>query len=284
MYKLNKQSLTSVKEPAHQPLHNNSHSLPIKSGPGYLNFSEDEEERYARQILLFGIETQNRLKYSHALIAGTGGLGSPIAFYLAAAGVGTLTLIDHDRVSLSNLNRQILHGTSDLGNDKTRSAKRKLRDLNPLIQIITWNEKITRMNLSVMAHDADIIIDATDNFETRYILNEFAVNSGIPFIHGAVNGFSGQMFVVIPKKTACLSCLFKNPPPEQVNPVIGVTPGIIGSMQAGEAIKILTGCIPEVAGKFICWDGINTTLKSLHVRKNDNCPVCGRNPEKLKSE
>jgi molybdopterin-synthase adenylyltransferase len=282
MYLVNERSFSVVKESVVKDCNCRSDSLSICSDPEDTGLSGEDNDRYARQLLLIGSENQDRLKGSNVLIAGTGGLGSPVAYYLTAAGVGRLTLVDYDRVSLSNLNRQILHWTSDLGKEKTRSAKEKLKALNPKVQITIWNKRITRENLPFMAQDADIIIDATDNYETRFILNEYSVKTGKPFIHGAVNGFSGQMLVVIPDKTACLSCLFTKSPPGGIAPVIGVTPGIIGSMQASEAIKLLTGGYPVTSGEFISWDGITTTLKKYHVSKKDNCPICGKNPKRYK--
>lgn len=275
--------------PSNQPVFTIVNDLPVPDRvhgtiPLPFSYPEDkieiesfsEGERYARQILLFGDETQKKLRRSHVLIAGTGGLGSPIAYYLAAAGIGTITLIDNDRVVESNLNRQLLHWTADIGRDKTRSAEEKLKAFNPFIRVFTWNEKITSGNIATFAQGADLLIDAVDNFSTRFILNEYAVRKGLPFIHGSVQGFSGQMMVIIPGQTPCLSCLFKKSSPGDAVPVVGVTPGIIGAMQANEAIKFLTGDLPVTTGKLILWDGEKTSLESFHVQKNENCPVCGK--------
>jgi molybdopterin-synthase adenylyltransferase len=274
--------------PVNKPIFTIVNGAPVSNGvqignPSVFSYPEEEiemesfsdGERYVRQILIFGEESQKRLRRSHVLIAGTGGLGSPIAYYLAAAGIGTITLIDYDRVTESNLNRQLLHWTTDIGREKILSAEEKLKALNPSIHIFTWNKKITKWNIASFAQGVDILIDAVDNFETRFILNEYAVQSGLPLIHGSVHGFSGQMMVIIPGKTPCLSCIFKQSSPESLVPVVGVTPGIIGVLQANEAIKYLTGVLPVTTGKLIVWDGEKTVLESFHVQKNEYCPVCG---------
>ncbi|MFH0967191.1 MAG: HesA/MoeB/ThiF family protein, partial [Methanobacteriota archaeon] len=174
--------------------------------------SGDESERYLRQILIFGDSGQVLLRDAHVFIAGCGGLGCPIAMYLAAAGVGTLTIVDPDIVSISNLNRQLLHWTSDIGKEKVISAQEKLSDFNPGIRVSCYGESITQDTIRTLAQGADIIIDAVDTMDTRHILNEYAVMTQKPFIHGAVNGLSGQMMVYVPGKTACLRCLIRDPP------------------------------------------------------------------------
>ena len=240
-----------------------------------LSLSPDEKERYLRQILIFGESGQISLRKAHIFIAGCGGLGSPLAMYLAAAGVRRLTIVDHDTVSLSNLNRQLLHGTSDIGREKSISAEEKLRNLNPEIKISSFNILITHDTLPALAAGADIIIDAVDSMETRHVLNAYAVRTGTPFIYGSVHGFHGQMMVIIPGKTACLRCLMDTPVKFPVVPVLGITPGIIGLMQANEAIKQITGMGVVQMNRFVTWNGETGKLDSYTVKKNLRCPVCG---------
>lgn len=241
----------------------------------HLCLSPEEKERYLRQILIFNESGQISLRNAHIFIAGCGGLGSPIAMYLAAAGVGRLTIVDHDMVSLSNLNRQLLHWTNDIGREKTISAEEKLRNINPEIKISCFNIMITHDTLPVLAAGADIIIDAVDSMETRYVLNTYAIKTGTPFIYGSVHGFNGQMMVIIPGKTACLRCLMDTPVKFPVVPVLGITPGIIGLMQANEAIKLITGMGVVQINRFVTWNGETGKLDSYAVKKDLRCRVCG---------
>lgn len=240
-----------------------------------------EQERYLRQILIFGDSGQISLHKAHICIAGCGGLGSPIAMYLAAAGVGRLTIVDHDIVTLSNLNRQLLHRTSDIGREKVISAAEKLREINPDIRISCINATITQDTIHGIASGCNVIIDALDSIETRQVLNAFAVRTGTPFIYGAVHALSGQMMVIVPGRTACLRCLFNTPPKYPIVPVLGTTPGIIGVMQANEAIKMVTGFGKVQEGRFITWDGETGNLTSYLVKKNPHCPVCGSDQGKI---
>lgn len=244
----------------------------VTSDPGIL--TDAERERYLRQILLFDEEGQNALKRAHICIVGTGGLGSPIAMYLAAAGIGTITIVDSDTVTMSNLNRQLLHWTDDIGREKISSAAEKLRCINPHCNIIARNERVTRENVARISLGADIIIDAVDNYETRQILNLYSVREGKPFIHGAVRGLSGQMLVVLPG-TACLRCIVQDGISDSMVPVLGVTPGIVGCMQANEAIKLLTGG-GSSAGNLVIWNGETGRTEVYAVQPNPDCPVCGR--------
>jgi adenylyltransferase/sulfurtransferase len=237
--------------------------------------SNGERERYLRQLLIFGDSGQLSLRNAHIFIAGCGGLGSPIAMYLASAGIGRLTIVDHDTVSLSNLNRQLLHLSSDIGKEKTVSALEKLADINPNTSVSACTASINQVTIDSLAEGADIIIDAVDSMETRHVLNAYAVRNGKPYIYGSVCGFSGQMMVIIPGKTACLRCIIDLPPGDGIIPVLGVTPGIVGLMQANEAIKMITGTGKVRSGEFITWDGESGTLERFAVRKNPRCPVCG---------
>jgi adenylyltransferase/sulfurtransferase len=238
-------------------------------------FSERECERYKRQILLFGDEGQERLKNAHIFIAGAGGLGSPVSLYLAVAGVGTITIVDMDRVDQTNLNRQILHFDRDIGRKKTASAKEKLQAINPDIMIYAIDVKIDEMNAADLIGEADGIVDAMDNYPARYLLNEVAIAKEIPLFHGGIRGFYGQATTIIPGTTPCLKCIFPKPPPKEVFPVIGVTPGIIGVVQANEVIKFLLGRGELLAGRLLIWDGMQAHAEEICVERNPACDACG---------
>ncbi|BBL68339.1 HesA/MoeB/ThiF family protein [Methanoculleus chikugoensis] len=237
--------------------------------------TERERERYARQILLFGEEGQERLKKAKVFIAGAGGLGCPIALYLAVAGVGDIRLVDRDTVERTNLNRQVLHWERDLGTPKAGSAEAKLREANPDIRVEALAATIDEANVRDLVGEADLIVDAMDNFPTRYLLNREALRSGVPLLHGAIRGFDGQATTIIPGRTACLECLFPEAPPAEVFPVIGTTPGIIGLIQANEAIKYITGTGDLLLDRLLIWDGRSTTLETYAVERRPDCPVCG---------
>lgn len=232
-------------------------------------------KRYDRQIKLFGAEGQEKLKRAKVFIAGAGGLGSPISIYLAAAGIGKIVLVDKDVVELSNLNRQILHTEKDVGAKKALSAREKLVGLNSDISVEAIPETLDEGNVTSLVGDADLIIDAMDNFSTRYLLNRTAVKKMIPFIHGAIYGFHGQATTVLPGKTACLRCVFAQAPPPATFPVIGVTPGIIGLIQATEAIKYLTGTGDLLAGKLLIWDGLKPSMETIDLERDPRCRDCG---------
>jgi adenylyltransferase/sulfurtransferase len=241
---------------------------------------DTEKKLYSRQIMMFGGEGQESLKKASVTVAGCGGLGSPVIYYLAVAGVGKIRIIDMDTVELSNLNRQILHWHTDTGKGKVRSAGEKLARINPYVRVETVGEKITAGNAEGLVGDADVIIDALDNYETRFLLNRIAVIRKIPLIHGAVHGFHGQVTTVIPGKTPCLACLFRRIPPEEVSPVIGVTAGIIGAVQANEALKYLLGEGELYAGRMFVWDGKAGSAEELGVCRNPACEICGGYGEK----
>jgi molybdopterin/thiamine biosynthesis adenylyltransferase len=239
--------------------------------------SRDERERYARQIMLrgFGEKGQERLKGARVFIAGAGGLGSSSATYLAAAGVGTLRIVDHDRVELSNLNRQVLHWPADIGQTKVGSAEGKLRQLNPGLKIEAIDEEITEANISRLVAGFDLIVDAMDNLPTRYLLNKTAIENNMPFFHGAVYGFEGRAMTVIPGKSACLRCLYRGAIPDEKFPVIGVTPGVIGCIQATEVIKYIVGIGQLLVDRLLVYDGLNMKFTEFKVKKDPNCPHCG---------
>jgi adenylyltransferase/sulfurtransferase len=241
--------------------------------------TKKELERYDRQIMIpgFGAEGQAKLKKAKVFIAGAGGLGSPVAIYLAAAGIGTLRIADHDTVELSNLNRQVLHWEKDIGGEKVASAAAKLKKLNPGIRIETVGETITEANAAGLVGDADLIVDAMDNLPTRYLLNRTAIKKNIPFFHGAVYGFEGRAMTVIPGKSACLNCLYHGAiPPAEKFPVIGVAPAVIGCIQATEVIKYIVGLGELLTGRLLNYDGLTMKFTEFSIKRDPGCAVCGR--------
>ncbi len=236
-----------------------------------------EKERYDRQIIIrgFGEEGQEKLKRAKVVIAGGGGLGSPSSIYLAAAGVGTIRIVDHDTVELSNLNRQILHWEKDIGRNKVDSATEKLRQLNKGVKIEAMEETINESNVSRLVAGFDVILDAMDNLTTRYLLNKAAIESHIPFIHGAVYGLEGRAMTIIPGKTACLRCVYRGVIPQERFPVIGVTPAVIGCIQATEAIKYLTGIGTLLINRLLVYEGLSMKFTELLVNRDPNCEHCG---------
>ncbi len=242
--------------------------------------SESDLIRYERQIMLdgIGIKGQEKLKFSKVLIAGIGGLGSPAAYYLAAAGVGTIGLADFDEVSLSNLNRQILHRTSDVGRLKVDSAAEKLSLLNPNVKINKHNIKLTAGNIADEVKDYDVIIDAADNFETRFLINDSCYFLQKPVVEGAVCGFEGILMTIVPGKTPCYRCLYPDlPKGEPFKGIIGMTAGMIGSLQAFEAVKLLLGIGEPLLGRLLIFDGLNASFRVIDWSKKRNCPFCGEN-------
>ncbi|MDD1682698.1 MAG: HesA/MoeB/ThiF family protein [Methanoregula sp.] len=243
--------------------------------------SERELERYKRQILLFGEEGQERLKKAHIFIAGAGGLGSPVSLYLAAAGIGTITIVDMDVVDQSNLNRQILHFDRDIGKKKSVSAEEKLSAVNPDIRIYAIDTRLDETSAARLVGNAGGIVDAMDNYPIRYLLNDVAIQKRIPLFHGAIRGFCGQATTIIPGKTPCLTCIFPKAPPEEVFPVIGATAGVIGTVQATEVIKYLLQSGDLLTGRIFLWDGLYGRADEIAAERVTCCPACGGiNPEK----
>lgn len=240
--------------------------------------SGSELKRYQRQMMMegWGETGQARLKASTAFIAGAGGLGSPVSIYLAVAGVGHLRVCDFDAPELSNLNRQILHDTTRIGVNKAVSAKQTLERLNPDVRVTALTEKITGDTVDGLVGNSAIILDCMDNYPTRYLLNECAFRKGIPMVHGSIWGMEGRLTFIQAPETPCLRCLFPDPPPPGVFPVLGATPAVIGSMQALEAVKHLTGIGATLKGRLLAWDGSEVTFHTYRMRKDPNCPVCGR--------
>jgi molybdopterin/thiamine biosynthesis adenylyltransferase/rhodanese-related sulfurtransferase len=249
--------------------------------------SPEQRLRYSRHLLIpeVGEEGQQRLLDARVLLVGAGGLGSPASLYLAAAGVGTLGIVDADLVDESNLQRQIVHSTDRLGEPKVASAKRTLEALNPDVTVVPFQERLTSENVDrILAGGWDVIVDGADNFPTRYLVNDASVWSGIPVVHGSIFRFEGQVTVFAPGVGPCYRCLFPQPPPPELAPscaeggVLGVLPGIIGSIQANETLKLILGRGDSLAGRLLLFDALGTTLDEVTVRRNSDCPVCGDNP------
>jgi adenylyltransferase/sulfurtransferase len=251
--------------------------------------SREEVLRYSRHLLIpeVGLEGQKKLKASSVLVIGTGGLGSPVAMYLAAAGVGRIGLVDYDVVDFSNLQRQVIHGTSKINQLKVDSAKERLLDINPAIQIETYNEPYTSANALRITEGYDLVIDGTDNFPTRYLVNDVCVKLGIPNVYGSIFRFDGQLSVFDAEHGPCYRCLFPEPPPPGLVPscaeggVLGVLPGIIGSMQASEGLKMLLGIGQPMIGKLMLLNALDMRVDFVKLRKNPNCAVCSKPAEQI---
>jgi molybdopterin/thiamine biosynthesis adenylyltransferase/rhodanese-related sulfurtransferase len=245
--------------------------------------TREELVRYSRHILLpqVGEAGQCRLKESRVLLVGAGGLGSPVALYLAAAGVGTLGLVDFDAVDLSNLQRQILHGSAGVGSSKIDSARDRLRDINPNVHIEPYQTRFASANALEIARGYDLIVDGTDNFATRYLVNDTSVLLGIPNVYGSVYRFEGQASVFGATGGPCYRCLFREPPPPHLVPscaeggVLGVVPGLVGTIQATEAIKMLLGLGDTLVGRLLTIDAMTMTFRTIELRRDPECPACG---------
>jgi molybdopterin/thiamine biosynthesis adenylyltransferase/rhodanese-related sulfurtransferase len=257
-------------------------SIPLLPG-----LTREEILRYSRHLLIpeVGLEGQRKLKGSSALVIGTGGLGSPVALYLAAAGIGHLGLVDYDVVDSSNLQRQVIHGTSTIGKLKVESARSKLLDLNPDIEVEVYNEPFTSENAIRIASNYDILLDGTDNFPTRYLTNDVAVFLGKPNVYASIYRFDGQVSVFYAKDGPCYRCLFPEPPPPGLVPscaeggVLGVLPGTIGTLQATEALKVLLGIGQPLIGKLLLYNALDMSFDFVKLKKNPKCRVCGPNAD-----
>jgi molybdopterin-synthase adenylyltransferase len=247
--------------------------------------TEKDLQRYDRQIMIYGFgqEGQEKLKKAKVFLAGAGGLGSPIGIYLAAAGIGTLRIADHDVIELSNLNRQILHWEENIGKRKVDSAAAKLGKFNSGIKIETIGETIDETNVMQLVGDADLIVDAMDNLPTRYLLNRTAIVKGIPFFHGAVYGFEGRAMTVLPGKTACLNCLYHGATvPKTKFPIIGVTPAVIGCIQATEVIKFIVGLGDLLTDRLLNYDALSMKFSEFKINRDPDCEVCGKTAKQVK--
>jgi len=245
----------------------------------------EEYQRYSRHLILpeVGLEGQRKLKKARVLTIGTGGLGSPLGLYLAAAGVGTLGIVDFDVVDQSNLQRQIIHGTKDVGRPKIASAKERLNDINPNVNIEAFETALTSENALELFNDFDVIVDGTDNFQTRYLVNDAAVLTGKPNVYGSIFRFEGQASVFWAEKGACYRCLYPEPPPPGLVPscaeggVLGVLPGIVGTIQANEVLKVILGAEGILVNRLLLFDAWTMKFRELKLRKNPNCELCGEN-------
>jgi len=246
----------------------------------------DDLSRYSRHLILpeVGMEGQQKLKAARVLCVGTGGLGSPLALYLAAAGIGTLGLVDFDVVDASNLQRQIIHSTKDIGRKKLDSAEEKLLALNPALNVVKHDTMLSSANALDILKDYDIVADGTDNFPTRYLVNDACVLLGKPNVYGSIFRFEGQASVFATKEGPCYRCLYPEPPPPGLVPscaeggVLGILPGLVGVIQATEAIKLILGKGESLVGRLLLVDALNMRFRELKLRKNPECPVCGANP------
>jgi sulfur-carrier protein adenylyltransferase/sulfurtransferase len=252
-----------------------------------VTFTEDQVRRYARHVILPGIggDGQRRLMEAKVLVIGAGGLGSPAAMYLAAAGVGALGLVDFDKVELSNLQRQLLHDTDDVGRPKVESARDRLNELNPNVEVMAHETLLTSENAFDILGGYDVVVDGTDNFPVRYLVNDASQMLGKPLVYGSIYQWEGQASVFMPGSDApCYRCLFPEPPPPGTVPscaeggVFGVLPGIIGSVQAVEAIKLVLGVGEPLVGKLLIYDALSNEFTTVKLRWDPDCPVCGKHP------
>jgi sulfur-carrier protein adenylyltransferase/sulfurtransferase len=251
------------------------------------SLSQDEILRYSRHLMIpeVGLAGQCKLKAASVLLVGTGGLGSPVALYLAAAGIGHIGLVDYDVVDCSNLQRQVIHSTAQIGKLKVESARQRMLDLNPNIQVDAYNEIFSSENAERIANDYDILVDGTDNFPTRYLINDLCVLTARPYVYGSIFRFEGQVSVFDPRTGPCYRCLFPEPPPPGLVPscsvagVFGVLPGTIGTIQATETIKLILGIGTSLVGKLLLYDALDTSLQTISVRKNPACKICGPHPQ-----
>ena len=243
-----------------------------------VKLTEEELTRYSRQMMIpnWNVEGQLKLKNAKVTIVGVGGLGCPVALYLTAAGIGRITLIDKEKIELSNLNRQILHWSVDIGKFKTFSAIEKLSKLNPSIKFESYKEEIERESIRELIKDSNVIVDCLDNWKTRFILNEACVSERIPLVHAGVHSWYGQITTIMPGKGPCLRCILpKTPKEEEKFPVLGVTAGVLGLLEALEAIKIIVGLGKPLVGRILFFDGETSSFQEAQVQRKKDCPVCG---------
>lgn len=253
-----------------------------------MNLNNEQIDRYSRHIILkeVGVEGQEKLLNSKVLVIGTGGLGAPAAMFLAAAGVGTIGLVDYDAVELSNLQRQIIHGTSDVGKPKVISGKETINEMNPDVNVITYREWVSSENIRdiIRDQDYDFIIDGTDNFPAKFLINDACVLENKPFAHAGIIRFQGQIMTYVPGEGPCYRCVFQSPPPADAVPtcsqagVLGVMGGIIGTLQASEAIKYILGIGELLNGYLLTYDALKMEFRKVKLPHNKKCQVCGDNP------
>ena len=252
-----------------------------------MKLTPEEIKRYSRHLIMpeFGMQAQEKLKDASVLIVGAGGLGCPLSIYLAAAGVGHIGLVDFDDVDISNLQRQILYTTDDVGESKAESAQKKIQAMNPHVKVTVYKEPLKSDNAMQIAEDYELIIDGTDNFPTRYLVNDLCVMTGKKNVFGSIFRFDGQLTVFDGRNGPCYRCLYPDPPPPGMVPscaeggVLGILPGIVGVMQATEAIKVLTGTGKSMVGRLILFDALTMNFREVKIKKNPECPVCSENPK-----
>jgi len=250
-----------------------------------MDFTEDQLHRYSRHIILpeVGGKGQKKISEAKVIMIGAGGLGCPVGYYLAAAGVGTLAIVDNDEVELSNLQRQILHSTKSVGMPKTDSARNTLLSLNPDVRIEAYQKRLTLENAAKIIKDYDIVVDGCDNLPTRYIMNDTCYANGKPYVHGSIFKFEGRASVFLPGQGPCFRCLYPVPPPEDMMPgpqdigLLGVLPGVIGVIEATETIKLVLEIGTSLAGRLLVYDALNMDFQELLMNQDPECPVCGKN-------
>lgn len=250
------------------------------------DFTEEQIERYSRHIILaeVGGKGQKKIRDASVFIVGAGGLGCPAGYYLAAAGVGKIGIADADNIEISNLQRQIAHSTKRIGMSKADSAKMTFEDLNPDVEVSTYKDRLTSKNIMDVIKDYQIVIDGSDNFPTRYLVNDACVMSGKPLVSGAILRFEGQVTTILPNDGPCYRCLFEVPPPRGLVPscaeagVLGVLPGVIGAIQATEVLKLILGKGELLKGVLLIYNALKMSFKKVRIPKNPNCPICGDNP------
>ena len=251
-----------------------------------IDFTEEQLQRYSRHILLkeVGVEGQLKLNRGKVLVVGAGGLGSPVALYLAAAGVGTIGIVDDDAVDLSNLQRQVLHATADVGRSKVESATQTLQGLNPEVKINQHAIRLCADNVLELIRGYDFVVDGTDNFPAKFLVNDACVLAGIPFSHGGVLRFAGQAMTVVPGESSCYRCVFRQPPPDDAVSscseagILGAIAGILGTIQATEALKYITGTGQLLTNTLLTFDALTMDFRKVSLSKQDDCPVCGKDP------
>jgi sulfur-carrier protein adenylyltransferase/sulfurtransferase len=256
------------------------------------SLSKEQRERYSRHLLVpeIGLEGQTKLLNAKVLALGAGGLGSPIALYLAAAGVGTLGIVDDDDVDLSNLQRQVIHTTDRIGVPKVDSAEQAIKGINPDVNVVKYKTRLDASNIMEIIDGYDVIVDGADNFPTRYLLNDASVRLGIPVVSASILGFDGQLSVFKPHDGPCYRCLYPVPPPAELAPscgangVLGVLPGTMGLLQATEVVKLITGAGEPLVGRLLLYEALGATFTELKVRRDPECPVCSRDPSEISDE
>jgi molybdopterin/thiamine biosynthesis adenylyltransferase/rhodanese-related sulfurtransferase len=252
----------------------------------------DQKSRYSRHVLLpeIGMEGQLKLLDAKVLLLGAGGLGSPTALYLAAAGVGTLGIVDDDVVDVSNLQRQVIHKTSGVGEPKVDSAERAIKDLNPGVNVVKYDTRLDASNIMEIIEGYDVIVDGVDNFPTRYLLNDATVRLKIPVVSASILGFDGQLSVFAPYEGPCYRCLYPTPPPAELAPscgangVLGVLPGTMGLLQATEVVKLVVGAGDPLIGRLLLYDALAASFTELKVRRDPDCPICSRDPDSISDD